>query len=147
MPRLILLFLAILAAAPAAAQRHEPEWRQAVEEQVLVRLSAFEPNVIRLVAGRPTRLVFFNNTSTRLSVEAGGFFANAYVRRGDEDLVQGGGMVLDPGETRAVALVPTPGRYRMRSGNWFRRLLGKSALIIVEPPASRQRSEGRSADS
>lgn len=154
MRRLILLFLALLAAAPAAAQRPapaaaqraEPEWRQAVEEPVLVGLSSFEPNLIRLEAGRPTRIVFHNNTNARVSLDAGGFFANAYIRRGDEDVVRGGGMVLDPGETRAVTLVPTPGRYRMRSGSWLRRLIGMSALILVEPPAPRQHSEGRIAN-
>jgi urease beta subunit len=143
MRRLILLFLALLAAAPAAAQRPEPDWRQAVEEQVLVRLSAYEPNEIRLEAGRPTRLVFFNNTRARLSLQAGSFFANSYIRRGDERLVSGGGITLEPGETRAVTLVPTPGRYRVRSRSWFRRLIGMSAVIVVEPAGSRQNARGR----
>lgn len=146
MRRLFFLFLALLAAAPAAAQRPEPEWRQAVEEQVLVRLGAYEPNEIRLEAGRPTRLVFYNNTRARLSLQAGGFFANSYIRRGDERLVTGGGMVLEPGETRAVTLVPTPGRYRVRSRSWFRRLTGMSALIIVEAPGTRQNAQGRIAN-
>jgi urease beta subunit len=146
MRRLILLFASLLLCAPAAAQRPEPEWRQAVEEQVLVRLSAFEPNEIKLEAGRPTRLVFFNNTRGRLSFQAGGFFANSYIRRGDERLVSGGGMMLEPGETRAVTLVPTEGRYRMRSRSWFRRLVGMSAVIVVEPAGTRQRAQGRIAN-
>lgn len=141
--RRLLLLLVLLVASPAAAQRPEPEWRQAVEQQVLVRLGAYEPNEIRLEAGRPTRLVFFNNTRARLSLQAGSFFANSYIRRGDERHVQGGGMVLSPGETRAVTLVPTQGRYRMRSRSWFRRFIGMSAVIVVEPPGTRQRSEGR----
>ena len=77
MRRLILSLLLLLTAAPAAAQRPEPEWRQAREEQVLVRLNAFEPGVIRLEAGRPTRLVFYNQTRTPLSLQADGLFANA----------------------------------------------------------------------
>ena len=143
MRRLALFLLFMLVAAPAAAQRPEPEWRQAVEEQVLVRLSAFEPNVIRLEAGRPTRLVFYNNTRGRLSLHAGAFFGNSYIRRGDERVLSRGGMTLDPGETRAVTLVPVEGRYRMRSRSWLRRFIGMSALILVEPPGLRQRSQGR----
>lgn len=138
----ILLLIALLVAAPAAAQqRPQPEWRQAVEQQVLLKLGGYEPDPLRLEAGRPTRLVFYNNSRSRLSIDAGGFFARAYIRSGDDELVSDGGMELAPGETRAVTLVPTPGRYRLRSRSWLRRLLGQSALIIVEPP--RQHSEGR----
>ena len=137
-----LLLLALLVAAPAAAQqRPQPEWRQAVEHQVLIKVGGYQPDPLRLEAGRPTRLVFYNNSRARLSLDGGGFFANAYIRSGDDELVRGGGMVLAPGETRAVTLVPTPGRYRIRSRSWLRRALGQSALIIVEPP--RQHSEGR----
>jgi len=50
-------------------------------------------------------------------------------------------MELAPGETRSVTLVPTEGRYRIRSRSWLRRLAGMSAMIIVAPP--RQYSEGR----
>lgn len=144
MPRFLLLLVLLLAAPAAAQQRPEPEWRQAVEQQVLVKLGGYEPDPLRLEAGRPTRLVFYNNSRTRLSLTAGSFFANAYIRSGDGDLVSGGGMVLAPGETRAVTLVPSEGRYRMRSRSWLRRIAGQSALIIVEPP--RQHSEGRSTD-
>lgn len=140
-----LLLLAFLIAVPAAAQqRPQPEWRQAAEHQVLVKLGGYDPDPLRLEAGRPARLVFHNGTRARLSLHAAGFFANSYIRSGDDELVSGGGMVLAPGETRAVTLVPTEGRYRMRSGSWLRRLAGMSALIIVDPP--RQRSEGRSTD-
>jgi len=136
--------LAALAAPAAAQQRPEPEWRQVVEEQVLVRLGAYEPGVIRLRAGQPTRLVFYNNSRTRLSLAAPSFFGSAYIRSGDERHLQEGGMLLEPGETRAISLVPSEGRYRMRSRSWFRRLLGMSALIIVEP--ANQHSEGRPVD-
>jgi len=143
MPRLLLL-LAFLLAIPiaAVAQSGEPEWRQAVEEQVLVRLGRYEPDPLRLQAGRPTRLVFVNNSRTRLSLQAGSFFSSARIRSGDADLVKSGGLVLEPGETRAVTLVPAAGRYRIRSRNLFRRLAGMSAEIIVAPQT--QHSEGRS---
>jgi len=142
--RRLLLLLAFLLAVPVAAvaQLGEPQWRQAVEEQVLVRLGRYEPDPLRLQAGRPTRLVFVNNSRTRLSLQASTFFSSARIRSGDAELVKSGGMVLEPGESRTVTLVPAEGRYRIRSRSWLRRLAGMSAEIIVAPPT--QRSEGRS---
>jgi hypothetical protein len=148
MRRLLILFALLIAGAgnvgAAAQQRAEPEWRQAVEHQVLVKIGGYEPDPLRLEAGRPTRLVFYNNSRASLSLHAGSFFANAYIRSGDADLVSDGGMSLAPGETRAVTLVPTEGRYRLRSRSWLRRVMGQSAQIIVTPP--RQHSEGRAYD-
>jgi len=143
--RRLLLLLALLFAAPAAAQQApEPEWRQAVEEQVRVSLGRYEPDPLVLEAGRPTRLVFVNNSRARLSIYAKHFFNNARIRSGDDARVRGGGFVLDPGESVAVTLVPGPGRYTMRSGSLFRNLLGMNAAIIVQP--QRQHSEGRAID-
>lgn len=144
--RRLAFLLVLLIPAPAAAQRPEPEWRQVVEQQVLVRIGAYEPGTIRLVAGRPTRLAFYNNSRARLSLSAPDFFRTSHIRRGDERLVAGGGMTLEPGETRAISLVPTEGSFQIRSRSWFRRLLGMSARIIVEPAGTRQQSEGRSAN-
>jgi hypothetical protein len=142
---LLALLVGIGGSGPAAAQpQPQPEWRQAVEHQVLIKIGGYEPDPLRLEAGRPTRLVFYNNSRARLSLDAGRFFANAYIRSGDDELVSEGGLVLAPGETRAVTLVPSPGRYRMRSRSLLRRALGQSALIIVEPP--QQHSEGRPTD-
>jgi hypothetical protein len=141
-----LLLLALLAAAPAAAQqRPQAEWRQAVEHQVLLKVGGYEPDPIRLEGGRPTRLVFYNNSRANLSVQAGDFFANSYIRSGDDELVSGGGLELGPGARPApLPWFPTPGRYRLRSRSWLRRALGQSSLIIVDPP--RQHSEGRPID-
>jgi len=133
--RRLLLPLLLIIAAPAFAQPREPEWRTAIEHSVLLRVNAFEPEVIRLPAGEPVRLVFYNSSRTPLSLQAGGFFERSRVRAGDADLVAHGGLILAPGETRAVTLVPAVGRYRMRSRSWFRRLAGMSALIVVEPQA------------
>lgn len=141
MRRLFLLFVLLIAAPAAAQDRPQPDWRQAVEQQVLVKVGGYEPDPLRLEAGKPTRLVFYNNSRARLSLHAGNFFANAYIRSGDSELVTDGGMELAPGETRSVTLVPTEGRYRIRSRSWLRRLAGMSAMIIVAPP--RQYSEGR----
>ncbi|HEV2865934.1 MAG TPA: cupredoxin domain-containing protein [Allosphingosinicella sp.] len=128
--RLLLLICAFLLASPAVAQ--EPEWRTAPEYDVLLRPWAFEPNPIRLEAGRPVKLRFVNQGQATFSFSAGDFFRNARVRSRDSDFVRGGHLRLAPGERRTIALVPQRGRYRVRSGNLIHRLLGMRARIIVE---------------
>ncbi len=129
MRRLLLLFSAFLLCAPALAQ--EPEWRAASEYDVLLRPWAYEPNPIRLEAGRPVKLRFVNQGQSTHSFSAREFFRAARIRSGGNDLVDGQ-FRLAPGERRTIALVPAPGRYRVRSGNIVQRLLGMSAVIIVE---------------
>ena len=128
--RLRLAFLAFLLAAPAVAQ--QPEWRTAREYEVLLVPFDYEPAPIRLAAGRPVRLRFLNQGQATFSFSAPDFFRRARVRPGDAEMVADGHLRLAPGETRTIALVPAPGRYRARSGNLVHRLLGMSTQIIVE---------------
>lgn len=134
--RLVLLAAAaLLIAAPAGGQRmdgREPEWRTAIEAQVLLHPFRYEPRVIRLQAGRPVLLLFVNDGFANLSFRAPGFFASSQIRRSDRAKVAGGGFRLRPGERLSIALVPGPGRYRAHSGYFFHRLRGMSARIIVE---------------
>jgi plastocyanin len=130
MRRLLLLLSLCFLAGPAAAQ--EPEWRAAPEYDVLLRPWAYEPNPIRLEAGRPVRLRFVNQGQATHSFSAGEFFRSARVRSRDSDGLGDGEFRLRPGERRTIALVPAPGRYRVRSANIIHRLLGMSAEIIVE---------------
>ena len=130
--RFALIALAgLLLAAPAAAQR-EPEWRIAVETDILLHPFRYEPQTIRLEAGRPVKLRFVNNGRANLSFSAPDFFQAARVRRRDAPMVANGSLHLAPGERRTIALVPAPGRYRARSGYLLHRLRGMSAVIIVE---------------
>ena len=126
---LLLLFCAFFLSAPTLAQ--EPEWRAASEYDVLLRPWAYEPNPIRLEAGRPVKLRFVNQGQSTHSFSAREFFRAARIRSGDNDLADGH-FRLAPGERRTIALVPAPGRYRVRSSNIVQRLLGMSAVIIVE---------------
>lgn len=142
MRRLFALLL-LLVAAPATAQPAEPEWRLAREEQVLIRVGRFEPDVLRLEAGRPTRLVFRNSSPVRLSIAADRFFATSRVHPRDAQHIVGGGLSLAAGETKAISLVPYEGNYALNSGSWFRRTLGMRARIIVESP---QRTSGQPVD-
>jgi plastocyanin len=128
--RLLLLSLLLLLAGPVAAQ--EPEWRTAPEYEVLLQPYAYEPDPIRLEAGRPVKLRFVNQGQATFSFVARGFFRAARVRSGDADAVRNGVLRLAPGERRTIALVPAPGRYRARSNNLFHRLLGMNAVIVVE---------------
>ena len=128
--RLRLLIAAFLLAAPAAGQ--EPEWRIAPEYDVLLRPFDYEPETIRLEAGRPVKLRFVNQGQATFSFSAPDFFRSARLRAGDSELAGDGHFRLAPGERRTIALVPAPGRYRARSGNLIHRLLGMTATIIVE---------------
>ena len=128
--RVSFFLLLLLVTAPALAQ--EPEWRTAPEYDVLMRSFAFEPDPIRLEAGRPVKLRFVNQGQAAFSFVARGFFRAARVRSGDAEAVRNGVLRLAPGERRTIALVPARGRYRARSNNLFHRLLGMNASIIVE---------------
>jgi hypothetical protein len=127
---LLLSFAALLLIA--AAQPPEPEWRTAVEYDVLLRPWAYEPRIIRLPAGRPVRLLFVNQSPATMAFGARSFFRASRLRPRDDDIVARGGFRLAPGESREVALVAPPGRYRARSFNLLHRLLGMSAEIVVE---------------
>ena len=126
--RPLLLLLALLLAAPAAAQ----DWRTAPEYDVLLTAYDIQPGEIRLKAGEPVRLRFVNNSNQGLTFSAGGFFRNARLRRRDSALVRGGSIAVPPLSTRTVVLVPKPGRYRATGANLLHRLLGMSGRIIVE---------------
>ena len=128
--RLLLVSIALLLAAPAVAR--EPEWRWAGEENVLLEPFAYEPDSIRLEANRPVKLRFVNGSPRTLVFEARTFFRAAHVRSGDDEATADGRIRLGPGEQRTIALVPAPGRYRMRSSNILHRLLGMTGEIVVE---------------
>ena len=130
--RFVLFALAaLLLAAPARAQR-EPEWRTAIEADILLHPFRYEPREIRLAAGRPVLLLFVNNGRAHLSFRAPRFFAAALIRRSDRPRVVNGGFRLRPGERLSIALVPAPGRYRAHSGYLLHRLRGMTARIVVE---------------
>lgn len=124
-------FAALFAEGPVAAQPMT-EWRTAPEAQVLLHPFTYEPQVIRLEAGRPVKLAFVNNGRATLSFSAPAFFRAARVRGRDAPLVANGRIRLAPGERRIVALIPAAGRYRVHSANLTHRVLGMTAQIIVE---------------
>lgn len=127
---LLLACAAFLLGAPALAQ--EPEWRAARDYDVLLAPWSYAPRTIHLEAGRPVRLSLVNNSEVGQHFAARSFFEAARIREADADLIRGGNIHVPAGERRLVALVPAPGRYRVRSANLLHRLLGMSAVIVVE---------------
>src|SRR3954466_15007675 len=127
-----LLLLSLAALLLVGAQPPEPEWRIAVEYDVLLRPWAYEPKIIRLPAGRPVRLLFVNQSRATMAFGARDFFRAARMRPRDRDIAVHGGFRLASGERRAVDVVAPPGHYRARSFNLLHRLLGMSAEIVVE---------------
>lgn len=125
-----LLFLAALCltAAPAAAQ----DWRAAPEYDVLLTTYDIAPAEIRLPADRPVRLRFVNNSNQGLTFSAGRFFRASKGRSRDGDMVKGGRIAVPALSTRTVVLVPKAGRYKVRGGTMFHRLLGMNGRIVVE---------------
>ena len=123
-------FCLALAAPVATAQ--EPAWRQSADFDVLLEPFDIEPGELRLEANRPVRLRFVNSGQRSLSFSAPAFFRNARTRSGDGADLADGSFRLAAGERRTILLVPTPGRYSMRSGNFIHRLMGMSGRIVVE---------------
>ena len=99
--RSILLLAALLAAAPAAAQR-APEWRTAPEEDVLLRPFAYEPSI------SPSRRAAVNRASSTggaTLASAPGFFAAAQILPAIGGRARGQPPPR-PGERITIALVP-----------------------------------------
>lgn len=128
MRRFLLPLLAILLAAPVAAQ----DWRMAPEYDVLLTSFEIQPRIIRLRAGEPVRLRFVNNSEQRHLFYAPGFFRSATLRGRDRRLVRGGALAAPPLSETTIVLVPKAGRYEARGDNLFRRLLGMRARILVD---------------
>jgi len=122
----------LIAAAFLAAPAATAEWRQAREHEL--RLSSFDvqPSTLHLKAGQPVRLRFVNTGEVGYRLAAPGFFKAARLRQRDGKAVAGGSIIIGPGETREITLVPAAGRYAMRSGNLFQRLMGMRGRIIVD---------------
>jgi uncharacterized cupredoxin-like copper-binding protein len=139
-PRLTRLALAalLLLAAPAlaAAQGGTPgetvDWRQAREVELGISSFDIAPRTIQLKAGEPVLLRLVNRSGQAHRFLAPELFASARVHSRHRADVAGGSILVAPGETREVALVPAPGRYRAASANLLYRLLGMQGTIVVE---------------
>ncbi len=128
MRALVLALPALLLATPANAV---PDWREAREYDVLLTSFDIQPERIELKAGEPVRLRLINKGGTAHSFDAGSFFSRSEIHRRARGTVTGGKVVVAPGETTEILLVPQAGTYRARAGNLFHRVMGMSSRIIV----------------
>ncbi|MEO5971771.1 MAG: cupredoxin domain-containing protein [Sphingomicrobium sp.] len=90
---------------------------------------SFAPDPIRLVAGRPVRLVIMNRAGKVHDFTAPRFFRAARILRGR---VTGGGIALGAGRGAAIDLIPARGNYKLHCDQFGHSLLGMKTRIIVE---------------
>ena len=90
---------------------------------------AFEPHPITLSAGQPTRLLFVNRSNRGHNFTAPEFFAAAQILSG---VAPGGKVNLASGESAAIELVPTRGRYTVHCGRFSHKWRGMKTEILVQ---------------
>lgn len=118
-----LLSLAAAASVPAIANP------VAAPVQVVTLYSyGYQPNPIRLAAGRAVTLHFVNGARNRHDFTAPDFFGSARILSGS---APAGKVDLARGQSRSVTLIPAAGRYRVRCARPFHKLLGMSATVVV----------------
>lgn len=87
-----------------------------------------DPWQLRLVQGRPVRLVLSNRDATSRALTAPGFFATVATRPGEGMIASAGGIDVPVGATRRVVLMP------LVAGSW--RLEGIRRPFPDAPPAA-----------
>ena len=120
--RLPLVLACTLAAlAPASAQAP-------ARITIYIDSYRFAPNPLRLIAGKPVRLEFVNQSGQSHDFTAPQFFAASRILAGNP---AGGEVELRGGERATVDLVPAAGRYKVHCSHFFHAQLGMRATIIV----------------
>jgi plastocyanin len=119
------IILALLLAAPAAAQAQQPP------HIVEVRLSSFSytPEEIHLAAGQPVTLHLVNTGSGGHNFAAPEFFAAAGAVSGP---VVNGKVEVGSHGAVDVTLTPAAGHYRLRCTHTLHTAMGMSGEIVVE---------------
>ncbi|HEX2762639.1 MAG TPA: cupredoxin domain-containing protein [Allosphingosinicella sp.] len=120
--------LAVLAAAPAAAQ--SPDWGHARRVEVALSNFAFSPKTIHLRAGQPVVLHLVNKASGGHDFTAPAFFAAARLR--NPKGVPGGSVELGGHKSADIAIVPKAGRYPLKCGHLFHKTFGMTGEILVD---------------
>ncbi|HLZ79336.1 MAG TPA: cupredoxin domain-containing protein [Sphingomonas sp.] len=123
-----LLTLALIAVAiPAVAA---PAPRPAT---VAVRMQdrKFTPQIIRMKAGRPTRLLFINRDRTEHDFYAPAFFGSARMSPRDVGALSKNRVNVRSGETRVITVTPRAGHYDVKSTKALDVASGMQGQILV----------------
>jgi len=124
--------LALMLAAPAAAQTggdaapHE----QAVE--ISLSNFAFAPRDIRLRAGQPYRLHLVNSANGGHNFSAPAFFRTARIAPADAAAVRNGTIEVPKGQARDIRLVPARGTYPVKCTHFLHSGFGMKGSITAE---------------
>jgi plastocyanin len=126
----MLTFLAVVAASPTAAAAQD--WSRAQRVEVRLANFSYSPKAIRLRAGQPVILRLVNTASGGHDFTAPRFFAAAQVRPQDRRLIQQGSVEFRGRQSHDIALVPKAGRYALKCGHAFHKMLGMTGEIVVD---------------
>ena len=88
----------------------------------------YAPAPIYLAGGVPVRLILVNRAGKRHDFTAEKFFRASRILAGR---VSDGEVVLEPGETKVIDLIPARGTYKVHCGMFGHKMLGMSTMIIV----------------
>lgn len=129
---MIRLAFALLCFAASASAAPPIDWGTAPRVEVRLANFSYAPETIRLRAGEPVVLGLVNMSSGGHDFTAPGFFAAAELRAEDRAAVVDGSVEVRGGGGIDIALVPRAGRYPLKCGHAFHRMLGMSGEILVE---------------
>jgi plastocyanin len=124
--------LATLAlSAPAATQPQQPDWNLAATAEVTLRSFSFAPNMLRLEAGVPVRLILTDAKGSH-NFSAPQFFAAARIIPEDRAKLANGKVELGAGESVTLRLVPGAGTFKFTCTHLLHTSFGMKGRIIVQ---------------
>ncbi len=127
MTKAALIFGLLVVAAPAiAAPAPKP-----VTVTVRMMDRKFTPQVIRLKAGKATRLVLINRDRTEHDFYAPAFFGAAQLGPSDVGALEKNRLNVRSGEARAITVIPRAGHYDVKSTKALDVASGMQGQILV----------------
>jgi len=123
-----LLTLALIAVAAPTIAAPAPR-----PTTVSVRMQdrKFTPQIIRMKAGRPTRLLLVNRDRTEHDFYAPAFFGSARMGPRDVGALSKNRVNVRSGETRAITVIPRAGHYDVKSTKMLDVASGMQGQILV----------------
>lgn len=123
-----LLALALIAVVSPALAAPAP---RPVTVAVRMQDRKFRPQIIRLKAGQPTRLLFTNRDRTEHDFYAPAFFGAARMSPRDVGALSKNRLNVRSGETRSITVIPRAGHYDVKSTKALDVASGMQGQILV----------------